>query len=409
MRPEFENAGRVLERLANRIEEEIRRSTTPPGSAAKGPRALDAVYWNLRDLLGEGATRAGLKDLDRDARDTFRFFTRQIDFEALSRRPWWQRYPLLCWHTFVETAARLTPPRRLAFAIGIFTFLLGWIPLLFDPGLQDRGAVLWILVSSGIFFLLLLIELRDKLSLKGDLEIAREIQFGLVPAHPVRAGSLQIDAHMRPANTVGGDYYDVIDLGENRFALIVGDVAGKGMPAALLMALLQGSLRTLIAAGFRGPELVSKLNVYLCANTPSNKLVTLFYSEVDTRTGEFQYINAGHNAPYFLRADKTFQRLDATSTVLGIAPDCTFECRTASLAPSDRLVLFTDGVTEAFDQAENEYGEERLTALLLARIELPPEKLIQTIIRSVVDFCGTTRPGDDITIMVVQRDAAISD
>ena len=117
---------------------------------------------------------------------------------------------------------------------------------------------------------------------------------------------------MRPANTVGGDYFDVIELDERRLAITVGDVAGKGMPAALLMALLQGSLRTLITAGLRGPELIGKLNDHLCANIPSNRLVTLFYAEYDTASGELEYVNAGHNAPFVLRADGTLQRLDAT-------------------------------------------------------------------------------------------------
>ena len=131
-----------------------------------------------------------------------------------------------------------------------------------------------------------MLELRDKLSLKGDLEIARQIQFGLLPFEPWDKDGVRIATAMRPANTVGGDYFDVIELGAGRLAVAVGDVAGKGMPAALLMALLQGSLRTLVSAGLRGAELMAKLNAHLCANIPSNRLITLLYAELDPETGQ---------------------------------------------------------------------------------------------------------------------------
>ena len=127
------------------------------------------------------------------------------------------------------------------------------------------------------------LELRDKLALKGDLEIARQIQFGLLPFEPFHRNGTSICAAMRPANTVGGDYFDIIDLGDGpRLAVVMGDVAGKGMPAALLMALLQGSLRTLLERRLaRRPTLIAKLNAHLYANIPSNRLVTLFYGELD--------------------------------------------------------------------------------------------------------------------------------
>src|SRR5262249_41098380 len=149
--------------------------------------------------------------------------------------------------------------------------------------------------AGTLLLVLLVLELRDKLALKGDLEIARQIQFGLLPFDPVERDGVAIRASMRPANTVGGDYFDVVDLEGGTFAVVVGDVAGKGMPAALLMALLQGSLRTLVTAGLRGGELIRKLNTHLCAHIPSNRLITLFYGEVDGRRGRLVYVNAGHN------------------------------------------------------------------------------------------------------------------
>ena len=165
---------------------------------------------------------------------------------------------------------------------------------------------------------------------------------------------------MRPANTVGGDYFDVIDLGEGRVAVAVADVAGKGMPAALLMALLQGSLRTLITAGFRGADLIGKLNAHLHANIPANRLVTLFYCEVDAASGRIRYVNAGHNAPFLLRRGAACRGLPATDVALGIVPGAVFNEAEAALDPGDRLFVYTDGVSEAFDARDCEYGEGRL-------------------------------------------------
>ena len=176
---------------------------------------------------------------------------------------------------------------------------------------------------------------------------------------------------MRPANTVGGDYYDIIDLEDDRVGIVVGDVAGKGMPAALLMALLQGSLRTLLTAGHRGADLMAKLNVYLCSTIPANSLVTLFYGELDTAAGDLLYVNAGHNAPFLIRRDQSLERLPATAMVLGIDPDCAFETRTTHIGPGERLLLYTDGISEAFNTREEEYGEPRIAAYLEAQAALP--------------------------------------
>jgi sigma-B regulation protein RsbU (phosphoserine phosphatase) len=266
----------------------------------------------------------------------------------------------------------------------------------------DLGYDSLLIAASGLFALLAL-ELKDKLALKGDLEVARQIQFGLLPFEPVARPGVFVSASMRPANTVGGDYFDVIDLDEHRLAVTVGDVAGKGMPAALLMALLQGSLRTLITAGLRGPELMAKLNDHLCANIPSNRLVTLFYAEYDTATGELSYVNAGHNAPFILREGGTLDRMPATGVALGIVPGARFEAVLTRLEPGERVFLYTDGVTEAFDARDTEYGEPRLGLRLDDSRLLSDRALIDAVRQDVLGFCGPVRPRDDMTFMVLTR------
>jgi phosphoserine phosphatase RsbU/P len=376
--------------------------------------ALRDDYWtSVQDLFTRDVTRRGFGEMvQNDTQETLRFFAKNIDLERLRPLPWYQRWPITAWQMFLAMAYRLSPPRRLLFAIAVPLVTLGWLRMLLRP---RGGSVLsaphwpswegWLVMAGSMLFLLLLLELRDKLSLKGDLEIARQIQFGLVPAEAFTRQDFVVQASMRPANTVGGDYYDVIELGEGRFAIAVGDVAGKGMPAALLMAMLQGSLRTLISAGFRGSDLIAKLNAHLYANIPSNRLVTFFYAQVDPAAGTLQFINAGHNPPFVLRADGSLDRLDSNAVALGILPDAPFPSLEISLAAGERLFLYTDGVTEAFNPQDEEYGEDRLIAFLAKSRDVGHEALIESLKESVLAFSAPARPRDDMTLMVVAREA----
>ena len=398
-----------LTEFAARFEEKARPGPEKDSARRQAP-AWESVYWSLRDLFTQGVTRAELKHLiQHDTREALRFYARGIDFESLKLLPWYQRYPVTAWKLFIALAYKLSPARRIAFAVAIFASLLGWAQFLAfhtrsEAARYGTGAF-WLLVSFVILFLLLLIELRDKLDLKSDLEIAREIQFGLVPAGPFYRNGTSIHCYMRPANTVGGDYYDIIDLEDNRVGIVVGDVAGKGMPAALLMALLQGSLRTLLAAGHRGADLMAKLNVYLCSTIPANSLVTLFYGELDTAAGDMLYINAGHNAPFLIRQGQNLEHLPATALVLGIDPNWTFETKTTHIGPGERLLLYTDGISEAFNTREEEYGEPRVAAYLETHAGLPSAELIQGLVNEVLTFCGAARLKDDMTLMAIAREA----
>jgi len=366
-----------------------------------------SVYESLRDLLTEGVTREGLSALFKgEARDTLHFFTREIKFASLRALPWFKRYPQVPWKIFLAMAYRLSPPRRIVFAVAVFSFAFGSLRLLvFRSQAGAASALGWWLLAIALFVLLLLLELKDKLDLKGDLEVARQIQFGLVPSTPFQQGTIVIHCSMRPANTVGGDYYDIVELGEGRIGIVIADVAGKGMPAALLMALLQGSLHTLVTAGLRGTELVSKLNAYLCKSIPTSSLVTLFYGELDTSSGWLRYVNAGHNPPFLLRKNQAMQRLMPTSLVLGVTESTTYEAEETELGLGEKLLLFTDGISEAFNVDQQEYGEGRLESFLRTHATLPQADLIQQLTTDVLRFCGDARPTDDMTLMSIMRPA----
>jgi serine phosphatase RsbU (regulator of sigma subunit) len=360
-------------------------------------------------LFTRDVTGVGLRELvETDAQETLRFFAREVHTEDLDQRPWFQRWPIAAFRLFEATAYRLSPARRILFAAAVPLLFAAWLEYFIHGvarGWSYAPGSLLMLGCSSLLFLLLVLELRDKLTLKGDLEVARQIQFGLLPFEPFSQGRLSARASMRPANTVGGDYFDIIDLGDDHTAIVVGDVAGKGMPAALLMALLQGSLRTLVTAGLRGVPLITRLNEHLFANIPANRLITLFYAEVSTRGGPLRYVNAGHNPPILLRTDGACETLGATGIALGILGEAGYEMLEVPFGPGDRLVLYTDGITEASNPADEEFGEERLMAAVVTRRAAATEAFVSGILADVHGFCAGVRPRDDQTLLVLDSGA----
>jgi serine phosphatase RsbU (regulator of sigma subunit) len=267
----------------------------------------------------------------------------------------------------------------------------------FAPRLSVVLAGLALLIVAEIF--------REGVKMRADLETAREIQTSLVAAEASRHGPMSIHARMQPAAEVGGDYYDVIDLGDGRLAFVVADVAGKGLPAALLMTLLRGSLRSLLSAGLRGSALMTALNTHLVANTPANRMITCFYGELDPATGRLIYVNAGHNPPYLYDGDER-RKLDPTAVVLGMIDGMPFPEASAELRAGSRLVLYTDGVTEAENGAGEQFGDERLEAAIGGPERSEPAGALDAIIATVVRFRGAARQSDDITMMLVSREGA---
>jgi sigma-B regulation protein RsbU (phosphoserine phosphatase) len=260
-------------------------------------------------------------------------------------------------------------------------------------------------VLAGLALLILAEIFREGIKMRADLETAREIQISLVAAEASRHGPVSIHARMQPAAEVGGDYYDVIDLGEGRVAFVVADVAGKGLPAALLMTLLRGSLRSLLSVGLRGSALMTALNTHLLANTPDNRMITCFYGELDPATGRLIYVNAGHNPPYLYDGDER-RTLDPTAVVLGMIDGMPFPEASAELRAGSRLLLYTDGITEAENRAGEQFGTERLEAAISGPGRSEPAGALDAIIATVVRFRGTARQSDDMTMMLLSLERA---
>jgi serine phosphatase RsbU (regulator of sigma subunit) len=236
-----------------------------------------------------------------------------------------------------------------------------------------------------------------------DAERALDIQQGLLPKQIPQVPGYQISGAWQPARTVSGDYYDVLRFDEHRVALCIGDVVGKGMPAALLMANLQAAVRVLASASIKPEELCEQLNRLTVNNIDQGKFITFFYGLVDTKAQRLTYVNAGHNRPIMLRHDRTVSRLDDGGTVLGVFPDSKYLQGEVDLASADRLLMFTDGISEAEDPGGDQFGEERLIQLLMDNTNLGADELQRKVFRAVSEFSrGIFR--DDVTLIAMTCD-----
>lgn len=239
-----------------------------------------------------------------------------------------------------------------------------------------------------------------------ELEIANEVQCRFFPQLRPPIAALDYSGHCFPARAVGGDYYDFLDLGPDRFGLVIGDVSGKGIAAALLMANLQANLRSQCSIGHDCLENILRVvNQFFSQNTPDGAFATLFFADYHVPSGRLRYVNCGHPPALVLRCDDSIDRLEPTATVLGIFKKWDCELGEQTIHPGDTLVLYTDGITESFNQAQDEYGEARLIASLLRHRAQPSQSLLQNIVADVRQF-SPHEQHDDITLIVAKSAAS---
>jgi serine phosphatase RsbU (regulator of sigma subunit) len=240
-----------------------------------------------------------------------------------------------------------------------------------------------------------------------ELEIAKQVQARLFPQTQPACGTLDYAGICIQALEVGGDYYDFLDLGKQRLGLVVGDIAGKGMPAALLMANLQANLRSQYAAALDQPQiLLQAVNQLFYENTVDSAYATLFFAEYDGPTQRLRYVNCGHLPALLLRSDNTFERLGSTCTVLGLFKEWDCSLGEHELRAGDTLALYTDGVTEAFNDSEEQFGEERLMAAMRRHRDRSSRDLLASIVDEVRQFSPREQQ-DDITLIVAKCGAAV--
>ncbi len=384
------------------------------GSKSDRARQLFDTY--THDLSREDLQRL----FTHDTPGAYRFFARGLAEDQLAGLPRWKRIPLRVRLIFVAFTLKLPPARRALYISALLVALLGLLQLFRGfsqievpfglPFVQVAIlAPVWadgtfaLLLSLLLVNLLVLLEVADRLSLKGELEVAREIQLAMLPSGTYRAADIEICGVTRPANTVGGDFYDVLPLRDGRVIVTLGDVAGKGSPAALLMALLLAVLRTLVDEELDAPALAARLNTQICRHSPASRFITLFYGVYSPSSGALTYVNAGQTPPLLRRCDGGYERLGSTGVALGMFEGSVFGATETRIEPGEMLVLYSDGITEAEDPAGVPFEESGLEAVLEQAAGADAAETGTRVLAAVAAHARDSRFVDDLTVLVLKR------
>jgi len=376
-------------------------------------RLRDFVTTYTRDLKAEDLGRL----FTRDAREAYEFFARTIDTKELEGLKWHRRFVVQLRLFFTAFTMKLSPARRIVYAASIIFAIVGVFNLMQFRYAQTHVAnadvrvqtpvvpdgLLSLVIAFGLVNLIVLLEVADRLSLKNDLEIAREIQKAMLPPGRFRAPGADVAGFSRPANTVGGDFYEILPLGDGRLVTAVGDVAGKGSPASLLMALLLAMMRTLTDERLEAAELISRLNVQVCRQSPGNRFITLFYSVLDLTTGELTYVNAGHTPPLLFRANGAVERLQDGGVALGMFDRSRFQTGRVTLQSDDLLAIYSDGITEAENPKGVPFDEQGLETVLATERRNNVAATCAAVVRAVERHRADTRLADDLTLLLLRR------
>jgi phosphoserine phosphatase RsbU/P len=389
-------------------------ATAPPPTRPQAGLKVEAQrFWQR---VSEGMELSQLwSQFEKDARSGYRFYSADLTQQA-AEQSWVRR----AWDTtkklFWAILEKLSPARRVLLLVALILLFFPTGGFTFGDKAGEIHVVefdfrLW---GGVLLLILLLLELADRVVMKRDLEIAKDIQTWLLPGAPLQLPGYQIAYATRPANTVAGDYYDVIlrpgpTPGEDRVLFVVADVAGKSIPAAMLMATFQASLRTLSSSRVSLAELVVGLNRYACSNSQGGvRFTTALLAELDPVTGNMIYVNAGHNAPILRKNSGTIERLDTGGIPLGILPQAVHQTGVTNLGADDWLVIFTDGVVEAVNPKDEEYEEPRLIRLVDSAAASTPPELLRRLLAELDTYVGNTPQHDDMTCLLLKRSSALS-
>ncbi len=335
-----------------------------------------------------------------EAEESSRSFKQDLEGRSAQADQWWKRPFKIFGALFGSVLRKLSPPRRLFLLLTIVLAVLSVIGFHFLFLTQE---IEFLLAFCGLLILLVLV-IGDHISMKRDIEIARDIQRWLVPRRAPDVPGVDIAFATRPAKTVGGDYYDAfLRAADGPLLIVVADVSGKSVPAAMLMATFQASLRALAGVAGTLSDLAVGLNRQACSNSQNGRFTTAFIAELNPATGELTYFSAGHNPPILKRADGSFERLKSDNIPLGIELMELYKTGVTRLEPLDLLVIYTDGVTEARNDDQQDFGEPRLLSLLQTVGEERSAITLSQIMKVLDDFVGGAPQHDDITCLVVRR------
>ena len=345
-----------------------------------------------------------------EARSSYQLYSKEVDSTWTPGVGRGKHFFNVAGQFFWAIILKLTPARRVLLLIAL---VLVFFPS-GEASWQTSSGEVKILAFDNHFWggllllTLLVLEVADRVVMKRDLQIAKEIQTWLLPANPPQVPGLEIAFATRAANTVAGDYYDVFSRPSSSspkraFLIAIADVAGKSVPAAMLMATFQASLKTLAITAGSLTELAGRMNTYACTNSQNGRrFTTTFLAEYDPASRSLTYVNAGHNAPILRRQSGAIERLETGGIPLGIQENVPYESGTVTLQSGDWLVIFTDGVIEAENDRNEEYGETRRLTMLHANVAVAPAMLLNTIMLDLDRFVGNAPQHDDVTLMLLR-------
>ncbi len=329
--------------------------------------------------------------LKRDFRETYDFYVSDEERAKLAEMGSFKKSVFSAYYMMRSLFLKLSPARRLVVVMAAF---VAW------GGLSDDGGQSFI--GFLILFFVLGLELKDKTEARDELEEGRAVQLAIMPASNPDISGWELWIHNTPANDVGGDLVDHLELDENQLTLTLGDVAGKGLPAALLAAKLQATMRAIAPDEADLSVRAEKLNRIIRRDGVSNKFVSLINLDIVARSGVVNFVNAGHHPPILVRDGGT-EELDRGDPAIGLSPDTQFKTHQVEMKENDLLIVYSDGVTEARNEIGRFYSDERFEELVEHTHGMSADSLGKRILTSVEEFVRSARQSDDLSLIILRK------
>jgi hypothetical protein len=363
------------------------------------PRLLDTLKADFRHVGDDFREKGWYGTAGRTLAELESFYLSTHAKQRLSEMNVVKRWAVLLWWLLKSLLLKLTPARRVMLAVSLVLLVTGIQTVTFGV---NQVSFRFPLIGTLLLLLVLMLELQDKLLARDELEAGRKVQLALMPERSPSVPGWELWLFTRPANDVGGDLVDFLWIDARRIGISLGDVAGKALPAALLMAKLQATLRALVPQFSALSEMGAAVNRILCRDGLPNRFATLAYLEVSATTGAVRVLNAGHMPPLIIRA-RDIEELPPGSMALGIVADATFTEQRVDLAEGDCLFAYSDGITEAMNATGDFFGDDRLRSLLRECAGRSTAETGARVLAAVESFVGGARPHDDISMVIMRR------
>lgn len=331
----------------------------------------------------------------RDWRDIKDFFLNEERRQRIAQMKWYKRWFFQIFWLFKSLFLKLSPLRRLLLILSLFLIVTSGSTSVNNIDARN-------IIGIIVLLFILMLELKDKLLARNELEAGRVVQNALLPQKSPKIKGWDIWLYTRPASEVGGDLVDYISLDRVRLGVVLADIAGKGLGAALLMAKLQATLRAVAPDSKSLENLGKKINEIFYRDTSANSFASLIYIELNSKSGEIRLLNAGHFPPLLYKSD-TIEELPKGSAALGLSPETIYSDQVRSLKQNDFLLVYSDGLTEARNEDGQFFGEESVRTLLSQVTGLNAREICEKMIDTVDKFTGKSHQNDDISLIIIKR------